>query len=125
MLTSKNHLSVVFCRVLVFILCMSLASGCTTFKSLAPADAQSAQSLIKPGDEIRLTTKDGKVREFTLKEVTARQLVGQNESVNLTEISKIERREFSTGKTVTLAIASVIILGMLTASSSGGWSQGP
>lgn len=110
MLPSRYYRPMVRCRILVFILCISLATGCTTLKSLEPLGSQAVLSRIKPGDTIRLTTRDGKVREFILKEATDRELVGESERVKLSDITDLERREFSTGKTVSLVIGTVVII---------------
>ncbi|MDD2736883.1 MAG: hypothetical protein PHF56_23360 [Desulfuromonadaceae bacterium] len=110
MLPGKYYRPSVCCRILVFILCICLATGCTTLKSLEPVEAQSVLSRIKPGDTLRLTTRDGKVREFILKEATDRELVGESERVNLSDITDLERREFSTGKTVGLVIGTIVII---------------
>ena len=109
MLTSKHYLTRVFCRGVVFVLCMSLATGCTTLKPLAPAEPESILAQIKPGDTVRLTTRDGRVRDFTVKEATIQHLVGENERVNLSDISDMERREFSTGKTVAIVVGTVVL----------------
>jgi len=102
MLTSKLSLNQAFCRCLVLILCLSLATGCTSLKPLASAEPQTIIAEIKPGDTVRLTTRDGRVREFTVQEVTMQQLVGEQERVNLSDITEIERREFSKGKSFAL-----------------------
>ena len=115
MLTSKHYLTVVFCRTIAFLLCMTIATGCTTFKPMATTEPQVILSQIKPGDEIRLTTRDGRKWEFTIKEVNDKQLVGENEKVNLADITDIERREFSTGKTVGLVGGIIVLLGVLIA----------
>jgi hypothetical protein len=114
MLTSKHYISMVFCRSLVFILCISLSTGCTTLKPLGVSAApQSILTQIKPGDNVRLTTRDGKVREFKLKEATAHQLVGEDEEVNLSDITDIERREFSAWKTTFLVVGTVILVSII------------
>jgi hypothetical protein len=99
MMTNGNYLAVLFCRVVALVLCMSLATGCTTFKPLETTDPQTIMEEIKPGDELILTTRDGRIREFKVKEATAQQLVGESEAVNLSDITNIERREFSVWKT--------------------------
>ena len=128
MFTSKDHLTVLLCRSIVLLVCMSLATGCTTFKPMAAANTEVIPSRIKPGDEVRLTTRDGRVREFIIKEVTDKQLVGENESVvDLSDITDIERREFSTGKTVGLVggiIGVVLLIVIIAASNSKGSSGG-
>jgi hypothetical protein len=110
MLPSKYYRPLLFRRILIFILCISLATGCTTLKSLEPVESQAVLSNIKPGDTLRLTTRDGKVREFILKEATDRELVGESERVNLSDITDLERREFSTGKTVGLVVGTIVTI---------------
>ena len=100
---SKRSLNQVLCRVVVLILCLSLVTGCTTLQPVVlPAEPQDILTQIKPGDMVRLATRDGRVRELTVKEATGQQLVGEQERVALTDITAIERREFSVGKTAAL-----------------------
>jgi hypothetical protein len=98
---------------------------------MVTTDSQAILSQIKLGDEVRLTTRDGKALQFTLREATDKQLVGENERVNLSDITDIERREFSTGKTVGLIggiIGVVLIIVIISAASNskgsaaGGWN---
>jgi len=76
---------------------------------------------ITPGDTVRVTTKDGMQREFTVKEATAQQLIGESEKVNFSDITSIERREFSGWKTggLTMGIVTVVtvILAVILVSS--------
>jgi hypothetical protein len=99
MMTSKNYLAVLCCRVVAIVLCLCLTTGCTTFKPLETKEPQTIMEEIKPGDELILTTRDGRIRELKVKEATAQQLVGESEVVNLSDITNIERREFSVWKT--------------------------
>ncbi|HTG80370.1 MAG TPA: hypothetical protein VL949_00375 [Geobacteraceae bacterium] len=112
MLTSKRSLNLIICRFVSLFLCLSLATGCTTLNPLVPAEPQAIMAQVKPGDEVRLTTRDGRVRELTVQEATGQQLVGEQERVTLSDITMIERREFSTGKTVGLVcgIIGVVVL---------------
>jgi hypothetical protein len=102
MITNKNYLAVMFFRIVALALCMSLAAGCTSLKPVTPVDPQAISEQIKPGDELILTTRDGREREFKVKESNLNQLVGENETVNLSDITNIERREFNKGKTAGL-----------------------
>ncbi len=115
MITSKNYLAVLFYRVVALVLCVSLATGCTTFKPLETAEPQTILEEIKPGDELILTTRDGRIREFKVKEATAQQLVGESEAVNLSDITNIERREFSVLKTggLTVGIVGGVFIALL------------
>jgi hypothetical protein len=122
-MTNRNYLAVLFCRVVALVLCMSLATGCTTLKPVAPVEPQSILVQIKPGDELILTTRDGKEREFKVKEANTQQLVGESDAVNVSDITNIEKREFSVWKTGGLVVATflalVIIIGSITVNSMG------
>jgi hypothetical protein len=123
MMTNRNYLAVLFCRVVALVLCMSLATGCTTLKPVTPIEPQSILGQVKPGDELILTTRDGRIREFKVKEANTHQLVGESEAVNVSDITNIERREFSFWKTGSLLVATfltfVIIMGSIAVNSMG------
>jgi len=87
MLTSKRSLNLIICRFVSLFLCLSLATGCTTLNPLVPAEPQAIMAQVKPGDEVRLTTRDGRVRELTVQEATGQQLVGEQERVTLSDIT--------------------------------------
>ncbi len=114
MMTNRNYLAVLFCRVVALVLCMSLATGCTSFRPLETADPKTILEQIKPGDELILTTRDGRIREFKVKEANTQQLVGESEAVNLSDITDLERREFNKAKTVGL-VGGAVAVGFLVA----------
>jgi hypothetical protein len=106
---NRNYLAVLFCRVVALVLCMSLATGCTSFRPLETADPKTILEQIKPGDELILTTRDGRIREFKVNEANTQQLVGESEAVNLSDITDLERREFNKAKTVGLVGGAVAV----------------
>jgi hypothetical protein len=116
MMTNRNYLAVLFCRVVALVLCMSLATGCTTLKPVTPIEPQSILGQVKPGDELILTTRDGRIREFKVKEANTHQLVGESEAVNVSDITNIERREFSVWKTGGLVFATLFALASIIGS---------
>lgn len=124
---NKIFIPTMLCRGVVFILCINLVTGCTAFKPVPLAEPQSVMTRIRPGDTVRLTTRDGVVHEFKVKEATAEQLTGENERVELSAVSAMERREFSTWKTASMVALSTIIFGVIQALStkSGGWGRSP
>ena len=123
MITNRNYLTVLFCRVVALVLCVSLATGCTTLKPVSPVEPRSILEQIRPGDELILTTRDGREREFRVKEANTQQLVGESDAVNVSDITNIEKREFSVWKTGSLAVATflalVIIIGSIIVNSMG------
>ena len=114
MLTSKS-LTVGFCRSMVIVLCMSLATGCTTLSPLPTGEPQAIREQIRPGDRVRVTTSGGTQHEITVKETTSEQLVGESMSVSFSDIISVERREFSSWKTVglTVGVVAVTLIGLI------------
>jgi len=115
MVTSKSYLTVVFCRGVVILLCLNLATGCTTLRPLPTGEPQAIREQISQGDTVRVTTRDGTQQEITVKETTTEQLIGESNKINLSDITSIEKREFSFLKTGGLAasIVVVVIVGMI------------
>lgn len=109
MLTNRHYPILLFCRIIVFILCISLATGCTTFTPLASTAPESIIAKVKTGDTVRLTTRDGRTRDFMVKEATGEYLAGENERVKLSEITGIERREHSIGKSTALVVGTIVL----------------
>jgi len=48
------------------------------------------KSVIAPGDIVRVTTKDNRKVEFEVVEVTDEAIIGENETIYFTNISKLE-----------------------------------
>jgi hypothetical protein len=94
---------------------MSLTAGCTTFRPLPTGEPQALREQISPGDTVRVTTLDGMQQEITLKEATAEQLIGESGRFNLSDITSIEKREFSFWKTggLTVGVVVVMIVGLI------------
>lgn len=92
-----NHM---LCRVVAVVICLSLATGCTTLHPVVPAEPRNVLAEIKPGDRVRVITRQGQEVEFFVKEATEQQLVGESERVAITDLTSIERRDFSVGKTM-------------------------
>ena len=89
--------------------------GCTTLRpSVLSADELRRQislgELLKPGDDVRLTTMDGAVHEFAVMAVDtdAGLVVGSNESVRIADIVGAGKRELAVGKTVLSAGCSLV-----------------
>ncbi len=95
--------------------CAALGShACTTLRpsALSPDELHrqiESGELLKPGDEVRLTTMDGAVHEFAVRAVDtdAGLVVGSNESVRIADIVGAGKRERAIGKTVGLVIGIV------------------
>ena len=94
-------------KLLVLSLAGIFASGCTTLHPV-PTDPKVIMVDVKQGDTVRVITKNNKELEFEVKEINDKQIIGEKETVAFTDISQIERREVSSGKT-TLLVAGVVV----------------
>ena len=85
--------------VIAFIL-----TGCTTLRpiQLSPEALQRnimAGYLVKPGDEIKITTIEGKQHKFKVISITDGVIRGKDVEIPIKDISQAEKRTFSIGKT--------------------------
>lgn len=104
------------CRLMAVVVCVCLASGCTTLHPVVPAEPRNVLSEIKPGDSVRVITRQGQELEFFVREATEQNLVGEVEQVKISDVTSIERRDFHLGKTMIFlgAATTVAVLAWAT-----------
>jgi hypothetical protein len=98
--------------VLAFIL-----TGCTTLRTvdLTPPSLQERileSDLIKPGNRVRITTGDGKEYRFRVRSISGGNVMGKNVEIPIKDISRVEIRRFSAGKTIVL-VGAIILSGVI------------
>jgi hypothetical protein len=98
------------------------AAACTTLRPVdaLPEEIQRqivSESLLKPGDKVRLVTNDGATHDFTVASVDPGQGVvnGEHEAVRISDIARLGKRTFSALKTGLLAAGAFFGAGVLTA----------
>lgn len=113
------------CRLLVNLLALvlsaALASGCSSMRPLPPSPGGFQES-IRPGDKVRVVRHDGTEVQLTVTAVTSDALVGEpphgllqeshRVTVRFSDIARIERSEFSAGKTAGAGVAAVVGVGL-------------
>ena len=87
-----------FLIISLFILSVILLNGCAPKYSEVPNERVYIRAIIKPGDTVRITTKDNKEFEFIVVDVTRDAIVGEAYKVLITEIYKIKEMTASSGK---------------------------
>lgn len=102
-------------RLIVVILTVCLVGACTTLHPIAGSPAELPQRIadggvVHPGDRVVITTVQGTKHKFVVRSVRDGAIYGAHDSVPLNEIATLQKREFSTGKTVVLV---VILLGVV------------
>ena len=82
-------------------------AGCTTLRPIEgnPVELRqriSSGGLLKTGDRILVVTTDQKEHRFTVRSVGAGLIDGPSESIPVEQISALEKRQFSRGKSIAL-----------------------
>jgi hypothetical protein len=82
-------------------------AGCTTLRPIegSPADLRlhiNSGELLKKGDRVQIVTTDQTTHRFTVKSVGSGRIDGASESIPVEQISALEKRQFSRGKTIAL-----------------------
>src|SRR5450755_2575998 len=82
-------------------------AGCTTLRPIEGNPANLRQrinsgELLKTGDRVLVVTTDQKTHRFTVRSVGADRIDGPSESIPIEQISALEKRQFSRGKTIAL-----------------------
>jgi hypothetical protein len=80
-----------------------ICAGCTTLRPIEGSLTElNSGELLKTGDRVLIITTDQKQHRFTVKSVGAGLIQGPSESIPVEQISSLEKRQFSRGKTIAL-----------------------
>jgi hypothetical protein len=104
-------------------------AGCTTLRPIELSQSTMQQSissgdLLHPGDRVEITTNDGKHFEFKVISVGEGYIKGKDIEVPIKDISLVEKRETSIGKTVALIGAMLLVVLTVVAGRSSGAGLG-
>jgi len=109
--TSRKELAVFFLMVAM------IATSCASYVKVHP-EPINIQSVVKPGDTVKMVTKDNREIEFVVVEVSDEAIIGENETVNFRDISKLEEMSVSAGKNV------LVIIGISAGAAAGAAAGG-
>jgi hypothetical protein len=104
-------------RLVVLITLISFA-GCTTLRPIQGTSRElqeqiNSAELLKAGDRVLIVTRDDKNHAFKVTEVASGVISGRATEIPVDQVASVEKREFSTGKTVALVALSLLIVGGL------------
>jgi hypothetical protein len=117
-------------RLMVLILTVCALEGCTTLHPIGGTPTELSQQIadgevLHPGDRVVITTVHGAKHKFTVRSVHDGAIYGDHDLVALNEVAKLQKREFSVGKTVVLVLVVLgIVGGIAAAASSSGVGYG-
>src|SRR5271168_3159557 len=101
-------------QLLVLSLVVSLVAGCATFQPVTgkPADVRqriASGALLKRGDDVLITTDDGRMHYFNVTSVSANSIEGGREPILIDQIAFIQKRKLDVGKTA-LAVGLTVVV---------------
>ena len=110
--------------MIVLLICF----GCSSLKPVKAPPEQlheriSAGEIVRPGDDVRIITTDGKYHEFHVTAVTAdtisgKKTWGKKTAVQIADVVTVEVRGFSGGKTTLLAGGTVLFVMLIIAAGT-------
>ena len=100
----------------IFLTISLISASCASHTAVYP-EPVNIQSVIEPGDTVRIVTKDNEETEFVVIEVTEEAIVGESETVLFTDIVKLQEQTVSAGEN--FGIITIITLGIATGGAAG------
>jgi hypothetical protein len=100
----------------IFLTISLIFASCASHTAVYP-EPVNIQSFIKPGDTVRVVTKDNQETEFVVTEVTDEAIIGENHKVLFTDITKLEEQTRSAGENFTTI--TIITLGFAAGAVGG------
>jgi len=106
--------------LMVMLLIVSLLyASCASHTAVYP-EPVNIQSVVKPGDKVKIVTKDNEESEFVVLEVTDDAILGENIKVLFTDITKLEEETVSGGENV--GIITIMTIGAAVQGAGSGMS---
>ncbi len=98
---------------LFIIIITFLAYSCATYHPVYP-EPVNIKTIIKPGESVKITTKDEKVYEFEVVEITDDAIVGESDKVLFTDIHKLQEMTVTAGENTVNVIAGTVLMIILS-----------
>jgi len=110
MKTSRHSPSAFAARLrycLAGLVACAFLNACTTMQPVATADLVKLPSVVKAGDDVACTLRDGSRLAFKVTAVEPEALVGASRRLPVADIAQLEIKRIDTGKTVLLCVVIV------------------
>ena len=112
-------------RLFLLLCLVLLLAGCKTMQAVPHADLSRLQGQVERGDRVEVVTTDGRSLQFTVTEVTADALAGDNVRVTQPEIASLKVKAVNKPRTFGAAFGGagtlvLILLGIAMGGLMGG-----
>ncbi len=101
--------------LMLLVFCL-ISASCASHTAVYP-EPVNIQSVIQPGDTVKIVTKDNQETEFVVTEVTDEAIVGENQKLLFTDIIKLQEQTVSAGEN--FGIITMITLGIAGGAAAG------
>jgi hypothetical protein len=81
---------------LILIVFSFIIGSCASYSKVYP-EPEIVQSVIEPGDKVKIVTDDNEETTFVVVEVTDESIVGESETVLFTDIKRLKKQTRSAG----------------------------
>ena len=96
--------------LLIFTIIPLLACSCApTYHPVYP-EPVNINTIIKPGESVKITTKDEKEYEFIVVEITDDAIIGETDKVLFTDIYKLQEMTVTSGENTAKGIAAAVFI---------------
>ena len=102
--------------LIVFLL---ILASCASHTAVYP-EPVNIQSVIKPGDTIKVVTKDNQEANFVVTEVTDKAIIGENHKILFSDIEKLQEQTVSAGEN--FGVITLITIGVAAEGAAGALS---
>ena len=96
-----------------------LLSGCTTLHSIPLTPESDVTLMVRPGDRIRVHTKDARVVDLKVVAIEADAFVGNHVRINYVDIAALQVRRIDATRTAIVAVAGVAVTVGVVAAIAG------
>lgn len=108
---------------LIIIISFIAYSCAPTYDPVYP-EPVNIKTIIKPGDSVKITTKDNKEYEFIVVEITEDAIVGESEKVLFTEINKLQEMTVTSGENTGRGVAKTLFYILMGAGAGASSAAG-
>ena len=98
--------------LILILLASTFISGCSSLHEVPISSIAPVTQNLKIGDTVKITKLSSDVVEFVIEGITEKRVFGDGVSVDVSDIKKIEKKELSVFKTLSLS-SGLAILGAM------------
>ncbi len=106
-------------------LCGLFASGCTSLQSIPSSDLSRLGTVVKAGDGVVCSLRDGTTAEFKVSSVEADAIIAEGgRRIAMADLTQVQVKKTDTTKSIWLGVGVVAVIAIAIAAGGGGGGGG-